>query len=220
MGKLVSRGLALAMIAGAFAAPTAIAEGEFSGNVALTTDYVWRGVSQNSGNPAVQGGFDYANGNFYAGTWASIADVGGANMELDLYGGWAGETDAGLAWDVGVIGYIYPDTDDLDFVEIYGGLGADLSGVSVSGYLYFDPDNETTYLETAAGFSATDTLSFDATVASYLDGAGEYSAFSLGATLATEAVDFDLRFWGTDDDGENFGDNSDERVVLTISRSL
>ena len=48
MGKMISRGLALAMIAGAFTAPAAIAEGEFSGNVALTTDYVWRGFSQNS----------------------------------------------------------------------------------------------------------------------------------------------------------------------------
>ncbi|MEL6414140.1 MAG: TorF family putative porin, partial [Pseudomonadota bacterium] len=122
MGKMISRGLALAMIAGAFTAPTALAEGEFSGNVALTTDYVWRGVSQNSENPAVQGGFDYANGAFYAGTWASIVDFGGANMELDLYGGFAGETEGGLSWDVGVIGYVYPDADDLDFLEVYGGL--------------------------------------------------------------------------------------------------
>ncbi|MEO1303651.1 MAG: TorF family putative porin [Pseudomonadota bacterium] len=217
MGKLISRGLALAMVAGAFTAPAAIAEGEFSGNVALTTDYVWRGVSQNGEQPAVQGGFDYANGNFYAGTWASIVDFGGANMELDLYGGWAGETEAGLGWDVGVIGYIYPDTDDLDFVELYGGLSYGFEAVSVSGYLYVDPDNETTYLETSAGFSATDNLGFDATAASYLDGAGEYSAFSLGATFSTEAVDFDLRFWGTDIDDV---DEAEERVVLTVSRSL
>ena len=217
MGKLISRGLALAMVAGAFTAPAAIAEGEFSGNVALTTDYVWRGVSQNSENPAVQGGFDYANGGFYAGTWASIVDFGGANMELDLYGGFAGETEGGIAWDLGVIGYIYPDTDDLDFVEVYGGLGYDFSGVSVSGYLYFDPDNETTFLDTSIGFSASDTLGFDATASSYLDGFDEYTAFSLGATLSTEYVDFDLRFWGTDIDDDP---NADERVVLTVSRSL
>ena len=222
MGKLISRGLALAMVAGAFTAPTALAEGEFSGNVALTTDYVWRGVSQNSENPAVQGGFDYANGAFYAGTWASIVDFGGANMELDLYGGFAGETDAGLGWDVGVIGYLYPDADDLDFVEFYGGLSGTLGVVVLGGTVFLNPDDETVYVDFSAGFAATETLGFDASVGSWVDGGDgfieEYTNYSLGATLATEYVDFDLRFWGTDADEQ--GDNGDERVVLTVSRSL
>lgn len=222
MGKMISRGLALAMVAGAFTAPAAFAEPEFSGNVALTTDYVWRGVSQNDENPAIQGGFDFANGAFYAGTWASIVDFGGANMELDLYGGFAGETEAGLGWDVGVIGYVYPDADDLDFLEIYGGLGYSFDAVSVGGYLYVDPDNETVYVDFSAGFSASETLGFDATVGSYVDGGDdfieEYTNYSLGATLSTEYVDFDLRFWGTDSD--DLGDGADERVVLTVSRSL
>jgi len=222
MGKMISRGLALAMMAGAFTAPAALAEGEFSGNVALTTDYVWRGVSQNNENPAIQGGFDYANGAFYAGTWASIVDFGGANMELDLYGGFAGETEGGLSWDVGVIGYIYPDTDDLDFLEIYGGLGASLGPVDVGGYLYIDPDNETAFVDFSAGFAASDALGFDATVSSYVDGGDdfveEYVTFSVGATLATEYVDFDLRFWTNDAD--TIGDVADDRVVLTVSRSL
>lgn len=224
MGKMISRGLALAMVAGAFttAAPAALAEGEFSGNVALTTDYVWRGVSQNNENPAIQGGFDYASDMFYVGTWASIVDFGGANMELDLYGGFAGETEGGLSWDVGVIGYVYPDADDLDFVELYGGLGATLGAVDVGGYVYIDPDNETTYVDFTAGFSATETLGFDASVGSYLDGGDgfveEFTNYSLGATLSTEYVDFDLRFWGND--GDTFGDVGDERVVLTVSRAL
>ena len=42
--------------------------------------------------------------------------------------------------------------------------------------------------------------------------------YSLGATLSTEYVDFDLRFWGND--GDTFGDVGDERVVLTVSRAL
>jgi len=222
MGKMISRGLALAMVAGAFTAPAAIAEGEFSGNVALTTDYVWRGFSQNSENPSIQGGFDYANGAFYAGTWAAIVDFGGANMELDLYGGFAGETEGGLSWDVGVIGYVYPDADDLDFLEVYGGLGFSLGVVDLGGYAYIDPDNETVYLDFTAGFAASDVLGFDASVGTYADGGDdfieEYTNYSIGATLATEYVDFDLRFWGTDSDG--LGDAGDERVVLTVSRSL
>lgn len=222
MAKMVSRALALAMVAGAFTAPAALAEGEFSGNVALTTDYVWRGVSQNDENPAIQGGFDYASGPFYVGTWASIVDFGGANMELDLYGGFAGETAGGLAWDVGVIGYVYPDTSDLDFVELYGGLGFTAGVIDLGGYIYIDPDNETAYVDFTAGFPATDTLGFDASVGSYVDGGDgfieEFTNYSLGATLATEYVDFDLRFWGTDAD--TLGSAADERVVLTVSKAL
>lgn len=217
MGKIVSSALALAVAAGAFAAP-AIAEGEFSGNVALTSDYVWRGFSQNSENPAIQGGFDYADGAFYVGTWASIVDFGGANMELDLYGGFAGETEAGLGWDVGVIGYIYPDTDDLDFLEVYGGLSYEFDGgVGVGGTVYFDPDNETVYLDTGIGYGVTDTFSVDATVGAYLDGFDEYQNYSLGGTFSTDYVDFDLRVWATDIDDD---DLAEERIVLTVSRAL
>ena len=37
-------------------AGTAAAEGEWSGNVALSTDYVWRGVSQSNEDMAISGG--------------------------------------------------------------------------------------------------------------------------------------------------------------------
>ena len=43
-----------------------------SANVALTTDYRFRGISQSGGDPALQGGFDVAHDSgFYVGTWAS-----------------------------------------------------------------------------------------------------------------------------------------------------
>ncbi|MEO1474307.1 MAG: TorF family putative porin, partial [Pseudomonadota bacterium] len=64
----------LAVVMGIGATGTAAAEGEFSGNVTLTSDYVWRGISQSNEDLAIQGGFDYANGMFYAGTWASSID--------------------------------------------------------------------------------------------------------------------------------------------------
>ena len=60
MRKSFTRAAVLAATLGALAAP-AIAEGEFSGNVTLTSDYVFRGITQTDGAPMVQGGFDYAN---------------------------------------------------------------------------------------------------------------------------------------------------------------
>jgi hypothetical protein len=56
------------------------AEGEsphsFGANVALTTNYMFRGVSQTGNGPAVQGGFTYSYTplNLYAGIWASNVD--------------------------------------------------------------------------------------------------------------------------------------------------
>jgi len=48
----------------------------FSANVALTTNYMFRGVSQTGNGPAIQGGFDYVYTplGLYAGVWASNVD--------------------------------------------------------------------------------------------------------------------------------------------------
>lgn len=48
----------------------------FSANVALTTNYIFRGISQTDDGPAIQGGFDYEYTplGFYIGVWASNVD--------------------------------------------------------------------------------------------------------------------------------------------------
>src|SRR6185295_12213873 len=63
-----------------------------SANVALATEYVFRGVSQTAEGPAVQGGFDATCGLFYAGVWASNLDWdvnnagrNAASIEMDWY---------------------------------------------------------------------------------------------------------------------------------------
>ena len=59
----------------------------------MTTDYRFRGISQNDEDFAIQGGFDYAHDSgFYAGLWASNVDfqiqtVDDASAELDIYAG-------------------------------------------------------------------------------------------------------------------------------------
>lgn len=67
--------------AAATAAPVRAADApihEFSANIALTTNYLFRGVSQTNDGPAVQGGFDYefTPVGLYAGVWASNVDSG------------------------------------------------------------------------------------------------------------------------------------------------
>jgi uncharacterized protein (TIGR02001 family) len=224
VSKVTRAGVALAVLASA--AGGALAEGEWSGNVAMTTDYVWRGVSQSNEDMAISGGFDYANGLFYAGTWASNVDFSDepedSNVELDLYGGIAGETESGVSWDVGFIYYAYPDADnaDYDFVELKGALGYTFtSGVSVGGSVFWDPDNKNVYVEGSAGYSFTDEFSVDATVGNYsYDAGGDYTNWSLGATYTLPiGIDLGVRYWDTDIDATSI---AEDRVVFTISKAL
>ena len=60
-------------------APAEACGREWSANTALTTDYVFRGISQSDEHAAIQGGFDFTWCRFYAGVWASSIDFGGIN---------------------------------------------------------------------------------------------------------------------------------------------
>ncbi|EIJ35190.1 TorF family putative porin [Thiothrix nivea] len=114
-----------------------------SGNIGVTSNYIWRGVEQNNGQAAVSGGLDFeAPNGGYVGTWASPV-AGGDDYELDLYGGYAGENASGLGYDVGVITYMYPKGGTNEhFDEVYGSLnyGAINGGVAYT----FGSDDDTT----------------------------------------------------------------------------
>jgi len=107
-----------------------------SANVAFATDYIWRGMTQTGGDPAISGGFDYANdGGFYVGIWGSNVGFSedasgdlGAGSELDFYFGYGFETEAGLGIDISYVDFMYPGATSLDFQEIgvalcYGDFG-------------------------------------------------------------------------------------------------
>jgi uncharacterized protein (TIGR02001 family) len=124
------------------AASAAAPASPFTANVGLVSDYVWRGISQTSHAPAIQGGFDYAHSSgFYAGVWGSnvswIVDtattlngVGSAGLELDTYLGFKNSFAEDFSYDVGFIRYNYPGSytpvanlAKADTDEIYGAIG-------------------------------------------------------------------------------------------------
>ncbi|MEI5640267.1 MULTISPECIES: TorF family putative porin [unclassified Pseudoalteromonas] len=101
------------------------AQAEVTANIAASSNYYWRGITQTDDGAAVSGGLDYSNeSGFYAGTWVSNIDFGdSASYEMDLYAGYAGEV-KGMSFDFGYIHYGYPDASgDIDFGEIYAALG-------------------------------------------------------------------------------------------------
>ncbi len=85
-------------------------------NVGLVSDYLFRGVSQTHGKPALQAGIDYADpSGFYIGAWASNISwvknfTGSGSLEVDVYGGYK-NTFGGGDWnyDFGFITYNYPN---------------------------------------------------------------------------------------------------------------
>lgn len=102
-------------------------------NVAVVSDYRYRGISQSRLRPALQGGVDYTRNptGLYAGAWAStirwIEDAGGdAEVEVDFYGGKRGDLGRDFTYDVGVLRYLYPSSSlavNPDTTEVYGQIG-------------------------------------------------------------------------------------------------
>ena len=153
--------LALALSAGFVAS----AQAQLTGNLGLTSDYRFRGVSQTQNAPAVQGGMDYAHkSGLYVGNWNSSVSsqvyTAGAGLESDLYAGYKKEIVKGITVDVGSYNYFYPRAttsartgSNFDTYEGYVGLGyRDIISAKYSrtlGHGYFGTANAqgTTYVQ-------------------------------------------------------------------------
>ena len=90
-----------------------------SGNAAIQTDYIWRGMTQNGGENSVNVGLDvdFENG-FYVGTQGAAVGVGNSNLELDYYGGYTFEM-GGVGVNIGAIQVKYDGDNQYDFSENY-----------------------------------------------------------------------------------------------------
>jgi len=169
---LLSTALTAAMLALGAAAPgsasaqtAAPAASPLTFNAGLVSEYRYRGISQTRFQPAVQGGADYAFANgFYLGAWAStikwIKDAkGGADVELDLYGGYKGTIADGLSYDVGALRYVYPSNGlkpSADTQEVYGAITAGAFTIkyshATSNLFGFADSSGSGYLDVTASF--------------------------------------------------------------------
>jgi len=139
-----------ALFAGNASAQTAAAtpapDHTVTANVGLFSEYIFRGISQTAGKPAIQGGFDYAHSSgFYLGTWASnvswLEDFGlysRSSLEWDFYGGFKANFPGTDFWyDLGTIYYYYPGSKNpgvisADTWELYAGVGWKWVGLKFS----------------------------------------------------------------------------------------
>jgi len=238
--KLLTAALAATLMSGAGYSQ---AEDEFaiSGNVALTSDYRFRGISQSDESAAIQGGFDaeFSPG-FYLGVWGSSVDFDNnedydGSLELDYYGGWRsaiGDTD--FAIDVGYIYYDYPGDNGAegDYQEfLVSGSWKDISlSVNYSDDYYAETGDYWRYgLEYSLSLTDSLSLGLQAAYNEVDEGGGffssdedSYADYSVTLTYSVAGVDLSVAYVGTDlDDDDVFGtDWADDTAVFTISKSM
>jgi uncharacterized protein (TIGR02001 family) len=137
-------------------APAAGDKLEWTANIAGTSDYIFRGISQNDRRPTFQGGVDLTYGLWYFGVWASgvnfdaphASDKINAHQEIDVYGGIKPKY-GNITFDFGVISYNYPNVNvnhmvwlyDPNYIEFKAGASTTiLNDIAVTGTIFVSPD--------------------------------------------------------------------------------
>ena len=191
------------------------ADVSLSGNIALTSDYIWRGMTQNAGDPSVSGGFDLEDDSgFYLGVWAANVSgddddtvAGSGSMELDGYLGYSGSFNDDAGYDIGYIAYTYPNYDSWDFEELY--LTFDFYGVYVTYAAGMDQAND--YGE--IGYS------IDAGPGAFSISYGEYDNMGSNYLVGYDWTvgDFTLGFYYSDFDADAGTASDQDGGYFTIS---
>jgi uncharacterized protein (TIGR02001 family) len=223
----------------ALAASGSAVAGEWSSTITATSDYDFRGVTLSAKDPALQASIDWAaESGFYVGAWASNIDYGSdvdGDIELDLYGGYAGETSGGLGYDVGGVWYTYPGSSSSankfkieDYPELWAGLSYGMFDVKQWWAIdYGGGSDDAFYTEGNLTFEPAENFSIGLHLGyNYGDAfdGSEYMdyAVSVGYTLGN--FDLELKYTGTDLSGSDKTTddvfNTEGRVIFSVSTTL
>jgi len=208
-------------------------------NLAVTTDYRFRGVSQSDNDPALQGSVEYSHpSGFFANVWASTIDFApfgdnDASVEVDLTAGYRHEFSKSTEGLIKLVYYWYPDADpppgaDTDYVEIIAGLSHQLSEVTLTGEIAYSPEysggvGDAWALTGGAavplapkwwvfdnGIEASGHLGHQS-----FDRAADYTFWDLGVSAGIDIFTLDLRYHDTNIDA--CPDVCDAGLVLSAS---
>jgi len=223
MKKLLLSAAAGAAIMSALAVPAAAEGGPtFSGTFGVTSNYVFRGLTQSDNNAAVSLGLRLDYEGFYFGLWGSsidFNDVQDSPLELDIYAGYAGSLGEATSYDIGLFYYSYPDSSpsDYNYFELVLGLKHDFGPAYVKGTFAVSPDNFNAsgtgvYLGAGVGVPLTEWLEVNANVGhQWIDdfvafGGDDYIHYDIGLTATLDILTLDLRWKDTDVEGSALAD--------------
>ncbi|MCK5697676.1 MAG: TorF family putative porin [Gammaproteobacteria bacterium] len=210
-----------------------------SANVALVTDYYFRGISQTGNDGAIQGGFDWEHeSGIYAGVWASNVDFGETHLEVDTYLGFANTFgESGVDYNVEFIRYNYNDAN-YETNEVSAGLRYSYFSASYSySDDWYNTDESANYVKLSFDYALPYEVALSTTVGKSFGDAYDkdkvdtdrdfdYTDYKVGISKDLAGVNFDLSYVGSDLNDKECeiyaGGKSvcDDRVILSISKGF
>jgi uncharacterized protein (TIGR02001 family) len=237
-GHLVLAALSSLLAAGLGSAPCAAGE-RFGGTLAVTTDYVLRGVSQTAGGAAVQAGASYRDETgWFLGAWASNVEAHPRReraTETNFYAGYGFRVSSEWNARVSYTRYLYVDDPrpvSYDYGEVALTVGyqdwlaatlsfqPDSKRFAASGYGYADNEPAAGY-EVSVRWPLRGALALTAGAGYYdltrLFGVGYWSG-NAGLSYVRGPLQLDVTLFSTDATGRRlFGDTAaDGRWVATV----
>lgn len=208
-------------------------------NFAVTNDYIFRGLSQTSGEYAFSGGIDFTAGQFYLGNWDSKVNFGptagdptnSTSVEYDLYGGWRPAVGP-VNLDIGFIRYGYVGEPAAAHYTYWEGkiLGTYATGPNtLGGAFYYSPEffgktGSAEYFEINDAYTVfknatlSGAVGYQALTKSKAGIAG-YTTWNIGGSYAFDPhISLDVRYYGTDNTATKFYTSTfaGDRGVVTL----
>lgn len=238
--------LSYAVVASLMAAGVAQAAVTSTGSVALTSDYLFRGISQSDEGMAIQGSvtLNHDSGVYFTAWASSIAEQATlepeqAGVEVDTLLGYAFKSGE-VTYDVGVMRYNYPGADNkptkntrFSYNEVYASAavaGAKV-GVAVSDD-YFGETGKFLYVYADYGVALNDKVNLVTHVgwnkfdndgnANFLGGTSDaYFDYKVGLNTTVAGLTVEAAYIGADSIAEaTYGSPAEGRAVFTASKSF
>lgn len=196
---------------GLAASPSAFAT-DISANIGVMSDYIFRGIKQNTSASAYAGlDFEHSSG-LYVGTWG--AEVG-EGIEYDLYAGYSGSI-GDFSYGIGYTGYFYTDDFDDTYQEINLTAGYGIFSLEYSQGRYDNFDGP----KLDYGFWAG-TLEYEGFYATYGAFTKDFDGNYVELGYGTEVSGFDVSIAAVISNKDLSGTGSSETaLVFTIGKTF
>lgn len=210
-----------------------------TGSATITTDYMFRSISNTNQEPAAQPEFDLTYGMFYAYVWGSNTAFGDG-IELD-YGIGITPKWKNITFNIAGLYYTYPgDNENIGYFELKTGASWTGGAWTVAVNNYWSPDNfqffgDSNAIEGTVGYALghkwwnffSPSLSGTVGFQSYDKNAADYTYWNAGLTLGfLDHWSADIRYYDTTyDDAECLAqsggrNNCDARAVGTLKATF
>lgn len=195
---------------------------ESSARAALTSNYVFRGLSYSNNGVALQGGYDIKQSKedkgWFAGAFAStVGDLGKKGLEVDGYGGWKGRFNPTLGYEVGAALYKYTDSNfSNDATEIYAGVNYETAFLKIFSGSQSNGGGSYNYIDLGATFIVMKDIDLNVHYGRYSSNSvKDYNDFA--ASMSMDVKGFDLGLGLT---YEDLNTTNNLKFIATVTKEF